>query len=146
MSGFASLFSEMNFRNTIQKYASQNGWKIADLSDRHASLRFGMSSGRTQTCHILRYDTTLEFSCQSAVFFDSESQIPHALSTLLLKRSAQRKVGFWCIEELSGKQVYSCMHNAEMSLLDSNYFASVVRALINECDDFETSMLQLMRS
>ena len=63
----------------------------------------------------------------------------------MLKRSSQRKLGFWCIEEIGSKHVYSCMHNAEMQLIDSDYFGRVVRALISECDDFEGILFDMVR-
>ncbi len=146
MSGFADLFTSMNFKGTVQKYCAQQGWKIADIDDKHAVLRFTMNSGRNQTLYIIRYDSTLEFSVPSLAAFDSEDQIPHYLSTILLKRSSQRKIGFWCIEQIGGKQVYSCMHNAEMKLIDADYFAQIVRVLVNECDDFEDTLLKMLNS
>ncbi|MBK9233396.1 MAG: hypothetical protein IPO15_21765 [Anaerolineae bacterium] len=141
----AQLFSGSNFRTTIQQYCARQGWKIADLNDARAILRFNMGSQRTQTCYVIKYDKTLEFSVPSMFIFDSYDQVPHYISTILLKRSSEKKIGFWCIEEIGGKQVYSCMHNAEQDLIDSNYFASVVRALINECDELETVILKMMR-
>jgi hypothetical protein len=141
--GFAALFSGVNFSGTIKKYCSANDWSIADLDNKRATLKFRMNSGRRQTVYIIRYESTLEFSVPSMAIFESENSIPHYLSTLLLKRSAQRKVGFWCIETINGKHVFSCMHNAEMELIDSNYFAKVVRALINECDAFEETLIKM---
>jgi hypothetical protein len=144
--GLESLFSGVNFSGTIKKYCSANGWKIAELNDKRAILRFGMESGRSQVLFIIRYESTLEFSVPSMAAFDSEDQIPHYLSTLLLKRSSENKYGFWCIEQIGGKHVYSCMHNAEMQLIDSNYFATVVRALLKECDDFEGILMKMLQS
>ena len=146
MSGFAGLFSGVNFMSTIQKYCAQAGWKIAEIDNEHAVLRFDMDSGRRQTLFILRFESTLEFSVPSMAVFDSENDIPHFLSTLLLKRSSENKIGFWCIEQIGGKHVYTCMHNAEMELIDSNYFTKVVRALIRECDNFEGTLIKVMRS
>lgn len=144
--GLEALFSSVNFVSTIQKYCAANGWKIANLNNGRAILRFNMSSGRTQTLYIIRYDTTLEFSVPSGAQFNSEDSIPHFLSTILLKRSSEKKIGFWCIEQIEGAHVYSCMHNAEMQLIDSNYFAHVVMALIKECDEFEEILLRLLSS
>lgn len=144
--GLEALFSGVNFASTIKKYCAASGWKIHDLSNERAILRFSMNSGRSQTLYIIRYESTLEFSVPSIAIFDSESDIPHFLSTLLLKRSAERRIGFWCIEVIGGKHVYSCMHNSELQLIDNNYFARVVRALINECDDFEDTLLQILRT
>lgn len=144
MSGFSSLFSGLNFRNTIQKYASHHSWRVAEVDNDHALLRFSMQSGRTQILYIMRYDATLEFSVPSLVNFDSENEIPHYLSTLLLRRNTEKKYGFWCIEKVGGKFVYSYMHNAEIQLIDVEYFGKVVRALLNECDDFEGSILKML--
>jgi hypothetical protein len=86
----------------------------------------------------------LEFSVPSALSFD-EDDIPHMLSTLLLKRNVERKIGFWCLEKISEKFVFECMHNAEMQLIDSEYFGNVVRALINECDEFEGIIARMLK-
>ncbi len=141
---FEALFSGVNFTNTIMKYCAVHGWKIADLNDKRAVIKFNMSSGRSQTLYIIRYEATLEFSVPSMAAYSSEDSIPHILSTLLLKRSSEKKIGFWCIERIAGKYVYSCMHNAEMQLIDANYFAKVVRALISECDEFEGILIKML--
>jgi hypothetical protein len=145
MSGFAALFSGLNFQGTIRRYCDQIGWRIADINDKRALLKFTMNSGRTQSLWIVRYDTTLEFSVPSMAQFDSEERIPHYLSTVLLKRSAQNKIGFWCIEQIGGRFVFSCMHNAEMALINVEYFQKVVSALITECDTFEGILIEMLR-
>ncbi len=139
------LFGGMNFPRTVQKYCNEQGWKIDDLNDRRAILKFNMPSGRAQTLFIILFESTLEFSVPSIAIFDSEKDIPHFLSTILLKRSAERKIGFWVIEEINGKHVYSCMHNAELQLMNGDYFAKVVRALVTECDTFEGLLLDILR-
>ena len=141
----AQLFIGANFRTTIQQYCTRQGWKIADLNDKRAILRFNMESRRTQTCYVIKYDKTLEFSVPSMFSFASLDQVPHYVSTILLKRSSEKKIGFWCIEEIGGQPVSSCMHNAEQDLIDATYFASVVRVLINECDELETVILKMLR-
>ncbi len=145
MASFESLFSGVNFRTTIQRYCSQVGWKIAEIDNKHATLKFSMDSGRDQTLYIIPYESTLEFSVPSMAIFNTEDDIPHFLSTFLLQRSAEKKIGFWCIEKVGGKFVYSYMHNAEIQLIDVNYFAKVVRALIKECDDFEGVLIDILR-
>lgn len=145
MSGLAELFTGANFQNTVQRYCAQQQWRISGIDSSRAVLRFQMDSGRTQTLYVSKFDTTLEFSVPSNLAFDSPDDVPHYLSTLLLKRSCEKKIGFWCIEEIRGKQVYSCMHNAEMLLIDSAYFASVVRVLIDECDEFEDVVERMLR-
>lgn len=70
------LFSGSNFRLTMQNYCSQLGWRISDLNDRRAILKFNASSGNTQTLFIVRYENTLEFSVPSGLKFNSDSEIP----------------------------------------------------------------------
>lgn len=144
MSGFANLFSGVNFKGTVQKYCQQVGWKIAEIDDKHAILKFSMDSGRNQSLWIIRYESTLEFSVPSFAHFDSEDNIPDTLSTILLRRNAQNKIGFWCLENVGGKFVFSCMHNAELELINVDYFARVVRGLIGECDMFEGILIDIV--
>lgn len=146
MSSLSDLFSGANFQKTIVNYCSQIGLKIKDVNNRRAVLGFNMPSGNVQTLYIIRYETTLEFSVPSAAVFDSIDEIPHYLSTMLLKRNAERKIGFWCVEEISGKQTYSHMYNAEMELINVKYFARLVQILINECDDFEVLLAEALNA
>ncbi|WP_013325250.1 hypothetical protein [Gloeothece verrucosa] len=134
------IFSSNRFRSTIQGYCREIGWNILDINDNKAVLVFQMSSGNSQTLYIIRYENTLEFSCPSGVKFDDIDDIPHQLSTWLLIKNSKFKIGFWCIEEIGGRQVFSIMHNAEMSLIDVNYFNKVVLKLINDCDEFEEAI------
>jgi hypothetical protein len=145
MSNLAALFSGVNFRATIQRYCAENGWKIAQIDGESAQLKFSMNSGRSQTLLISRYESTLEFCAMTMAIFPSEDKIPHYLSTLLLKQNAQKKIGFWCIEEIGGDHVFSYMHNAELELIDSNYFGRVVRAVIKQCDDLEGALVNILR-
>lgn len=144
MASFAQLFSGVNFQSTIRKYCADQQWKIADLNNRRATLRFTMSSGRNQTLFIIKYDSTLEFSVPSGVSFHTIDQIPYYFSTLLLQKNAQNKIGFWCIETIGDKLTFSCMHNAELELLNSKYFANIVRFLTNECDEFEGEVIRML--
>lgn len=130
------------FKNAIQECAAQNEWKIADLNDRRAILNFSMDSGRTQILYIIRYGLTLEFSVPSLVSFDSEADISHQLSTFLIAQNSQNKFGFWCLEPIGEKLVYSYMQNIEMQLLNSDYFGEIVRALIRGCDNFESFIIK----
>jgi hypothetical protein len=42
------------------------------------------------------------------------------------------------------RQVFSIMHNAEMSLIDVTYFSKFVMKLIQDCDDFEESIQSIL--
>lgn len=138
------LFSSSRFRSTIQSYCREIGWKISDINDRRAVLIFSMDSGVDQTLYIIRYENTLEFSCPTGVKFNDLDEVPHYLSTMLLSKNSQFKIGFWCIEEIGEQQVFSVMHNAEMSLIEINYFYKVVLKLVQECDEFEQAIERLL--
>ena len=139
------IFSSSRFRSTIKGYCNQIGWTINDINDSRVIIKFNMESGNVQTLFIIRYDNTLEFSCPSGIKFDDIDNLPHKLSTLLMVKNAEYKIGFWCIENIDGKQVFSVMHNAEMSLIDVNYFGKVVFKIIQECDDFEQAIESMIR-
>lgn len=144
MSNFAQLFSGANFQYTIQKYCKQIGWNISDINSKSASLMFTMSSGRRQLLVICRFESTLEFSVPSIASFPSEDSLPHYLSTILLRSNSQNRFGFWCIEETPMGYTYSMMHNAELELMNVEYFARVVTALLQKCDDFEEILTRMM--
>lgn len=131
------LFSGSNYQSTIQSYCDRLGWRISDLNNRRTILKFTMESGTTQTLFIIRYDTTLEFSCPSGVKFKDRDSVPGWMSTLLLSENSNHKIGFWCIEDLDQQCLFSIMHNAEISLIDVDYFRKVILKLINECEKFE---------
>jgi hypothetical protein len=140
------LFSGNNYRSTIQRYCSQLGWSISDINDRRTIINFTMDSGSTQTLFIIRYDTTLEFSVPSGVKFNSQDDVPGWMSTLLLIENSKYKIGFWSIEEINGRQNFSIMHNAEISLIDVTYFRDVILKLIQECDKFEQTITKALSS
>ncbi len=137
-----SPFSGEEFEGTVRRLCEEHGWSPANADGQSAVIRFGMESGRTQSLYIVRYDTTLEFSVPSGAMFDSDDDIPGALSTAMLRRNAGMKVGFWCIEEISGKRVFSFMHNAEFHLVDSEYFGRLVQIMVLETDAFEEGLLR----
>lgn len=139
------LFSNNNYQSTIRRYCSQLGWNISDINNQRTILRFSMESGTTQTVFILRYDSTLEFSCPSGLKFDSRDDVPGWLSTLMLCENSTYKIGFWCVETISDRQVISMMHNAEISLIDVNYFQKVVMQMVNKCEQLEQSVSKALR-
>jgi len=140
------IFSSFKFRSTIESYCRTLGWKISSIDSRTAVIRFDMESGSTQTVFIIKYDSTLELSCPTGLKFDDIDDIPDRLSTLLLRKNAEYKLGFWGIEEISNKQVFSIIHNAEMSLTDVDYFCRVITQLVQECDKFELAIAELINN
>lgn len=140
MSDYSSLFSAAAFQRTVQKYCAEHGWDIAEINDRKAKLKFEAASGSNQVLYIIRYETTLEFSVPSKFMFPNDDEVPHRLSTILMGKNSEMKIGFWCLEKIQGEVVFSIMHNQEISLLDSEYFGGIVRKLVSECDEFEVAV------
>ncbi len=133
------------FHSLIQQFCDLQGWVPDSLDEKYAVLRFNMQSGRSKTLYIINYSPVVELSVPSLAVFDAEDKIPHYLSTILLKRGALRKIGYWCIVEIEGKQVYAVMHNADLPHLDAETFGDLVRALVSECDDFEETLVKMLR-
>lgn len=131
-----------DFTDIIQKCARQSEWEIATIDDKHAVFRFSMKSGREQILYVYKYGSVLEFSVPSLAKFDLASEIPDQLSISLLMRNSQKKIGFWCIEKIGEKLVFSFMYNLELQLLDSESFNEIVRTLVQECDIFEGCLLE----
>jgi 8-oxo-dGTP pyrophosphatase MutT (NUDIX family) len=125
------------FKRAIKTFCEEHKWKLLEVDEDRAELEFGTSKGRHKQFHIERHDSTVEFSVPSFMSFKEEDEIPDTLSTLLLRRNSQKKIGFWCIDHIQGKFVYSCMHNAELKLLHSQYFAAIIEGLIEECAAIE---------
>ena len=140
MTSYKDLFAELGFEQLIRKFCTELGWRISEIDNRHAIIKFNMNSGRVQTLFIVRFETTLEFSVPSGLVFNSENSIPDRVSTFLLKSNSERKIGFWSIETIQKKFVYSIMHNVEIALIDRSYFERVVQVLVNECDKFESGL------
>ncbi|HEY9701256.1 MAG TPA: hypothetical protein V6C58_02365, partial [Allocoleopsis sp.] len=95
---------------------------------------------------IIRYENTLEFSVPSGLKFYSLEDVPGWMSTMLLSRNSQFKIGFWCLEEIDNQQVFSMMHNAEISLMNVEYFSKVILKLVNNCDEFEQAIATALNS
>lgn len=129
------------FQQFIQDCCNQYDLKLAHLDDKHAVLPFLMPSGRRQFLFITRYDSTLEFSVPTFPIAEGINDMPNILSSLLLQKSAQTKIGFWTIVSLPSGLAYSRMHNAELDLLNSKDFLKIVQSLVKECDELERSLL-----
>ena len=138
------LFCDHNFQSTIKRYCDRLNWKIAEISPNSAILKLNMESGTAQTVSIFRFQTTLEFSCPSGLKFSRFKAIPHELSSILLKENSKDKWGFWCIEEIENRRLFSIMYNAKISLMDMSFFRGVVETLVTQCERFESAAERAM--
>ena len=146
MTTMTELFSGVNFKSTIQKYCREIGWNIAEVNEDFARLVFTMQSGGDQIVIITRYGATLEFVAPSVVRVKSEDKVPDYIARKLLLRNTEKRFGFWCLLKVDQADfILSYMHNAEIELLTTKYFAAIVRALTEECDEFDTLYQKLLR-
>jgi hypothetical protein len=140
------LFSGYKFRTTVEKYCEQLEWPTTYLDNSSASLKLRTTSGTIQTVFIVLHGQTFEFSVPSAIKFQSLDEIPGSLSNWLLVLNSKNKIGFWCIEELSNQHVFSVMHNVELSLINIEYFESVISALVQRCDELEQMIAKILEA
>ena len=125
------------FKKVIENYCEDYQWNLLEVNEDRAEILFDMPAGDQKSVCISRHDSTVEFAVPSFIVLKAEDNKLDAFSTTLLRRNSQKKVGFWCIDQIKGALAYCCMHNAELKLLDSNYFAAIVVSLTEECDAIE---------
>ncbi len=131
-----------SFEYFVRNNCAKAGGKIAKLNDKQAMLKFSMDSGIEQILYITKYDSILKFSVPSAAVFDSLEKVPHIISSILLTKNAEYKLGEWCVEQIQGKSVYSIIHNVDMNFVDSDYFVNLVSCLVSECDKFDGFLVE----
>ena len=141
-----NAYTGAGFEALVRGTAAAQGWALDDANEKGAVLHFDMPSGRTQVLRVLRFDSTLEFSVQSMAIFDTEDSVPHYLSTVMLKVNARHKIGFWCIQEIQGKMVFTVMHNVEQEHLERQHFVNIVTVLTEQCDQFEGTLIKYLES
>lgn len=129
------------FEATILELAGANGWVVHDLNAKRAVIKFDLASGRTQTLYVIDLGEVVELSVPSVMVYDTVDEVPHDLAVTCLRRSAKTKVGFWCLEQIEGKQAFSFMWNLQLRQLDAVTFGDVVRALVVGCDELESDVV-----
>ena len=125
----------------MQELVAANGWVVNDLNAKRAVIKFDLASGRTQTLYAIDLGSVVELSVPSILVFDTVDDVPGDLAVTCLRRSAKTKVGFWCLEQIEGKQAFSFMWNLPHRLLDAATFGEVVRALVVGCDELESDLV-----
>ncbi len=131
------------FANYINRMCAAFNWKTREFDNEHAVIEFTVDQLRAQTLFIFCFDDDLEFSVPSFAAFDSLEKIPHYISTSLLQVNAKTKIGFWCVEQIGEKLVYSYMHNASMAQTDESAFKDIITTLIQRVDDFENLLVKM---
>jgi len=137
MPSLKKLFTAENFQTTIQNYCDQIGWSVAGMNQDQAILVFEMESGREQIVSIIRYEQILEFTVPTMIESETEEDIPHELSTILMKRNAGMSFGFWAIKQINDKFTFCIMHNLPFEFITVDYFKTVTDALYSQCEELE---------
>lgn len=125
------------FKRAVKTYCEEHHLELTDIDEDHGEVMFVIPVDRKKRLHLARYDSTVEFSLPGFNSFEAEEELPGILSTHLLLRNARKKVGFWCIDKIKDRFVYSFMHNAELKLLDSQHFFNIVSGLTAEAEALE---------
>ncbi len=140
MSEYTGSLTQATFAPTIQKYCEDYGWVIDEITDDIAVLKFEADSDNQQTIVIMCIKNTLEFLAHGGLGFASDDDIPHRLSTMLLRQNSELLLGTWRIQDINGKSVFSLVYDDEMRLMDVNRFLQIVRYLVKTCQKFEQAM------
>ena len=134
---FMNLLSA-DFKKAVPALAKENGWTVAQVDDSMATLEFKTDKGESETVYVVKYPGTLEFSVPSSAAYASLDEIPDGLAAALLKRNDDLATGFWALEQIQDKWVFSVMRNEELARLHSENFGAIVNALVTEADRFES--------
>lgn len=137
---------EGGFSAFINRMCSASNWVVRELDDEHAIIEFTLDQARSQTLFIFSFGDELEFSVPSFAAFDSLEDVPHFISSTLLQVNAKTKIGFWCLEQIGNKMVYSYMHNARMEMVDEAQFIDIVMTLVQRVDEFESLLMKMSAS
>ncbi len=129
------------FEAQVGEWLAANGWVVHDLNAKRAVIKFDLPSGRTQTLYAIDLGNVVELSVPSILVFDTIEDVPRDLAVTCLRRNAKNTVGFWCLEQIEGKQAFSFMWNLPHRMLDAQTFGQVVRELVVVCDDLESAVV-----
>jgi hypothetical protein len=135
--------AQKKFSEFINRMCAVNNWAVREVDDEHAIIEFTLDQTRAQTMFIFSFDEEIEFSVPSFAAFDSLESVPHFISSTLLQVNAKTKIGFWCLEPIGNKLVYSYMHNAHMHLVNEKLFVEIVMTLIQRVDEFENLLMKM---
>lgn len=133
----------LEFIPFITRMCTAQNWAIREVDNEHAVIEFSVENARTQTLFVFSFDDFLEFSVPSFAAFDSPENIPHILSTSLLQINAKTRIGFWCIEKIGEKNVFTFMHNASPPQINEAQFREIVTTLIQRVDEFENLLVRM---
>lgn len=123
------------FKQAIKTYCEEDRLHLLEVNEDYAELEYRMDGRNSTNIHVTRRGSTIKFSVFNPTAFDEDSPAD-AFSTILLRLNSQSKVGFWCVERIKNKVIYSFANSVELKLLNSCSFVENIVGLIKECDRF----------
>jgi hypothetical protein len=138
-----SISANDDFSEFITRMCEANKWATRELDNEHAIIEFTLDQTRSQTLFVFGFEKELEFSVPSFAAFDSLDNVPHLISSTLLQMNAKTKIGFWCLEQIGDKIVFTYMHNVNMNHVDESLFHEIVTTLIQRVDEFENLLVKM---
>ncbi|HPH94595.1 MAG TPA: hypothetical protein PKW33_10200 [Anaerolineaceae bacterium] len=143
------MTQKSKFQEIVETIAEDNEWSINEIDEAQAVIDFETESGSTQTLYIsLMEDEMVEFDIPSAAIFESEDDIAHEASSLLLKRNANRNYGYWALEEIEEKWCFSFMFMTDLEVLEaseSEAIGQIVDIMVDECGQFDQIWNEMMQ-
>jgi hypothetical protein len=132
--------SKSPFRTLIESITSEMDWEISEIDDESAVIELDAESGSEMTLYASSDEETVEFDVPSLAVMEKESDIQGNVSTFLLKRNADLRVGAWVLEEVDDGWCYSVMYNEDLEVLQKMAKDGIISNLITiveECDRFD---------
>jgi 8-oxo-dGTP pyrophosphatase MutT (NUDIX family) len=120
------------FKYAIKTFCDENQLELLEGDEDHAEIVYRTKAKDSRHVHVTRRDSTIKLYVSGSLV-ESEDPV-NTFATMLLRLNSQNKTGFWCMEQVKDKAVYSLTSSVPLKLLDSYHFAEIIEGLIAECD------------
>ena len=97
----------MKFKELMRSYCKKAEWSIESLDEDVLQLEFETATGNTLQAFVIKYDKYVEFSVPSIISFEHFEDIPHNISTALMRRNSDSEMVVWAIEDIQGCLLYT---------------------------------------
>lgn len=126
------------FKTLIEHLVRDNGWVKSELNEDEAVIEYELEGGSVYSLFFSLQEDVVEIALPSEAVFESEDEIPHEASTMLLRRNMRTEAGFWGLEEFDNQLCYTLIHVEMLDSLEessSAELAELITALVEECDE-----------
>lgn len=133
------------FKYAVKTFCADNDFQYDEVSGHRSIIQIETDKGKKQRVFITRHKSVLEVVVHSKIKFKSIKDIPVSLAIRTLEENAENKIGFWSLSEMENHYNLSRMHNAQLDLMYSERFATILKALVNQCVRFEESIKKVKK-